>query len=103
MIFLRHIKYPSNLIQTSPTDDPYCDPCARLPEIMPRSGMGFYIIDMFQVEHSVSSRNSKFCYSGFWLLAGKKRFLKPNLDLTASFGICEFKDLSKEKRGACIN
>jgi hypothetical protein len=48
MIFLRHIKYPSTQI-TSSAEDPLAETLARLPAIMPRSGMGFYIIDLFEV------------------------------------------------------
>ena len=48
MIFLRHIKYPSSQI-TSSAEDPLAETLTRLPAIMPRSGMGFYIIDLFEV------------------------------------------------------
>ena len=50
MIFLRHIKYPSNEQSSPPEMDPMGDIITRLPAILPRSGMGFYLIDLFQLK-----------------------------------------------------
>jgi hypothetical protein len=48
MVFLRHTKYPRN-------EDDYCansftsETAPTLPAILPRSGMGYFLIDFFQV------------------------------------------------------
>ena len=47
MIFLRHIKFPINQVASSSTAA--AESMASLPAIMPRSGMGFYIIDLLEV------------------------------------------------------
>jgi hypothetical protein len=46
MIFIRHIKYPLD----QKLDDYKLDEnIQKLPAILPRSGMGFYLLDLFQV------------------------------------------------------
>ena len=49
MIFLHYIKYPANQ-QSVTGDENVMEPCIpKLPAILPRSGMGFYLLDLFQV------------------------------------------------------
>ena len=52
MIFLRHKKYPTNHHgdPTTAGDTQMGETAAGLPAILPRSGMGFYLIDLFQLK-----------------------------------------------------
>jgi hypothetical protein len=50
MIFLQHIKFPSNTESVLLSDHPMADNSAKLPAILPRSGMGFFLIDFFRVK-----------------------------------------------------
>jgi hypothetical protein len=47
MIFLRHFKYPSDNWSNDNCIDE--EAISSLPAILPRSGMGFYLIDLIQV------------------------------------------------------
>ncbi len=72
MMFLRHVKAPSNNFISSHDEDPTSekdDGINKLPAIWPRSGMGFYLIDLFQVLFDIfkpwaSTREAK---DGFFL------------------------------------
>ena len=53
MIFLRHKKYPGNQhgeTTTASGEGPMGETAAGLPAILPRSGMGFYLVDLFQLK-----------------------------------------------------
>ena len=53
MIFLRHKKYPGNQhgeTTAASGEGPMGETAAGLPAILPRSGMGFYLVDLFQLK-----------------------------------------------------
>ena len=49
MIFLQHVKFPSNDESVLVPDLSTSENSPKLPAILPRSGMGFFLIDLFKV------------------------------------------------------